>query len=137
MTGFRLLVRAWTHQRTATAGRFWAEADMNPQGRPAKSVENDPLLPLAAQKLRIAPRPWDPISLVAISCSDKGSRKREMAVYRGRQCGDAISSKRLASAHAQGDGGYARIVEHGEVWRCRQTPFAALPSMRNLAPGVR
>src|SRR5262249_10142629 len=39
----------------------------------------------------------------------------------GRQCGDAISSKRLAPARAQGDGGCVRIVEDGEVLRCRQT----------------
>jgi hypothetical protein len=29
-----------------------------------------------------------------------------------------------------------RIVEDGGVSRCRQTPFAALPSMRNLAAEV-
>jgi hypothetical protein len=29
-----------------------------------------------------------------------------------------------------------RIVEDGEISRCRQTPFAIPPSMRSLAPGV-
>src|SRR5262245_64450687 len=85
--------------------------------------------------------PWDPISLVAISCSDNMSWKPKMAEPRGwgRQCGDAISSKRLPLARAQGDGGCVRAHRGGRrgVARCRQTPFAALPSMRNLAPDVR
>jgi hypothetical protein len=36
--------------------------------------------------------------------------------------------------HKETAGACVRIVEDGEVSRCRQTPFAALPSMRNLAP---
>ena len=55
----------------------------------------------------------------------------------GRQCGGAILSKCLAPARAQRRRGLrVRIVEDGEVSRCRQTPFAALSSMRTLAPEV-
>src|SRR6516164_6013965 len=101
----------------------------------------DPLLLLAAQKLRIATGPWDPISLVAISCSDNLSWNPKMAESRarGRQCGDAISSKRLALARAQGDGGLVRAHRGGRrgVALPGKTPLAALPSMRNLAPHVR
>jgi hypothetical protein len=64
---------------TPDVGRFRTEADMNRQARPAASVANDRLLPLAAQELRIATGPWDPISLVAISCSDYLSWKPKMA----------------------------------------------------------
>ena len=54
---------------------------------------------------------------------------------KGRQCGDAISSKRLAPARAQGDGGFVRAHRGGQrgVALPGKTPFAALPSMRNLA----
>src|SRR5437764_12232807 len=38
----------------------------------------------------------------------------------------------LPPVHKETAGPCVRIVEDGEVSRCRQTPFAALPSMRNL-----
>src|SRR5436190_20936217 len=43
----------------------------------------------------------------------------------------------LPPVHKETAGPCVRIVEDGEVSRCRQTPFAALPSMRNLAPEIR
>jgi len=50
-----------------------------------------------------------------------------MAESRGweRQCGDAISSKRLA-VHKETAVACLRIVEDGEVSRCRQNLFRGL-----------
>jgi hypothetical protein len=83
--------------------------------------------------------PWDPILLVAFSFSDNlvGSRK-----WPGPEVGDGNAATRfhqsawLPPAHKETAGPCVRIVEDGELSCCRQTPFAALPSMRNLAPDV-
>src|SRR6516162_11029837 len=77
---------------------------------------------------------------IAISFSDNlvGSRK-----WPGPEVGDGNAATRfhqsawLSPAHKETAGPCVRIVEDGELSCCRQTPFAALPSMRNLAPEIR
>src|SRR5262249_22041171 len=49
----------------------------------------------------------------------------------------SIDATPLPPAHKETAGPCARVLEAGEVPRCPQTPFAALPSMRNLAPEIR
>src|SRR5262249_18972066 len=78
--------------------------------------------------------------LVAFSLSDNlvGSRK-----WPGPEVGDGNAATRfhqsawLPPAHKETAGPCVRIVHDGEVSPCPQTPFAALPSMRNLAPEIR
>jgi hypothetical protein len=54
---------------------------------------------------------------------------------RMKPCTTALTVTPCARAlHKETAVACVRIVEDGEVSRCRQTPFAALPSMRNLAP---
>src|SRR5438046_7426834 len=81
------------------------------------------------------PEPWDPISLVAISCSDNlvGSRRwPSPEVGEGNAATRFHQSAWLPPVHKETSGPCVRIVKDGEVSPCRQTPFAALPSMRNL-----